>query len=138
MGPRVFAVYGCSSMQSDLWALTDDGAIDLNVHAQPGAGRTQVVGRHGNAVKVRVAAPPEKGQANDALRKALADAFGVKPGAVELVAGATSRTKRFRFTGVDPDDFGARLRGVMAEGSGGQGPGQRGHAGPPAGGLRPK
>jgi uncharacterized protein (TIGR00251 family) len=123
-------------MPSDVWSVTDDGAIDLNEHAQPGAGRTQVVGRHGAAVKIRVASPPEKGKANEALTKALADAFGVKESAIELVSGATSRTKRFRIAGVEPDDFADRLDEAIAAGGGGQGPGQRGHGGPPTGGLR--
>ena len=75
--------------------------MELAVHAQPGAGRTHVVGRHGDALKVRVAAPPEQGRANDALVKLLAEAFGVAAGSVELVGGTTSRQKRFRISGVD-------------------------------------
>ena len=123
-------------MSTELWTVKDDGAIELNVHAQPGAGRTQIVGRHGAAVKVRVASPPEKGKANEALIKALSEAFGVKSSAVTLVDGATSRTKRFRITGVEPDDFVDRLDDAIVAGGAGQGPGQRGHGGPPAGGLR--
>ncbi len=79
---------------------TDDGVV-ISVHAQPGAGRTEVVGRHGDALKVRVAVPPERGRANEAIAQLLAGALGVKPAAVALTGGETSRTKRFTVTGLD-------------------------------------
>ena len=83
--------------------VTAEGEHDvvIVVHAQPGAGRTELVGRHGDALKIRVAVPPERGRANDALAAALADAFGVKPAKVTIVSGETSRTKRFKVVGVD-------------------------------------
>ena len=114
-------------MSQELWRRIDDGAIELNVHAQPGAGRTAIVGRHGNALKVRVAAPPERGKANESLAKLIATSFGIAESAVSLTAGETSRTKRFRLTGVDPIEFGERLDDLLAEGAGEQGPGPRGH-----------
>lgn len=86
---------------ADLIAADGDDAVAIAVHAQPGAGRTHVVGRHGDALKVRVAAPPEQGRANEALVKLLAEVFGVADSAVELRSGAASRAKRFRIAGVD-------------------------------------
>lgn len=91
-------------MVEDLYEVRDDGVV-LAVHAQPGAGRTQITGRHGAALKIRVAAPPEHGRANRALIEVLAEEFGVDEGKVELVAGERSRTKRFRLAGVDPNAF---------------------------------
>lgn len=86
-----------------------DDTVILHVHVQPRTGRTGVVGRHGNAVKLRVAAPPIDDRANAAVIVLLAELFGVAPGAVELVSGATSRVKRFRVRGVDAESLDARL-----------------------------
>src|SRR5581483_3594621 len=88
--------YGAQDMVHALYRRRDDGSVELNVHAQPGAGRTQITGRHGDALKIRVAVPPEHGRANAALAALLAEAFGVDTKAVELVSGEKSRTKRFR------------------------------------------
>ena len=99
-----------------------DATVVLHVHAQPGAGRTAVVGRHGNALKVRVAAPPQGGRANDACAALLAETFGVGAAQVELVGGASSRAKRFRIRGVDVDGFRRRLEQVVQEGQAGPGP----------------
>ena len=67
-------------MVTSVYTVGDDGTVELNVHAQPGAGRTQITGRHGDAVKIRVAVPPEHGRANAALAATLAEAFGLRPG----------------------------------------------------------
>src|SRR5439155_7161625 len=101
--------------------------ITLRVHVQPGAGRTAVVGRHGTSLKVRVAAPPEGGRANDACAALLAETFGVAPSAVELVSGGSSRMKRFRLTGVDLDEFTKLLEAAVDEGGAGAGPKRTGH-----------
>src|SRR5213078_3912930 len=102
-------------MHTDLWNAADDGSIELNVHAQPGAGRTHIAGRHGTALKVRIAAPPEHGRANEALVKALAEAFGVAGREVELISGDASRVKRFRLRGIETEDFEDRLERLVAE-----------------------
>ena len=94
----------------------------LHVHVQPGAGRTAVVGRHGNALKVRVAAPPQAGRANDASAALLAEEFGLGAAQVELVGGASSREKRFRISGIELDGFRRRLEQVVEEGKAGPGP----------------
>ena len=102
-------------MVDDLFETSDDGTATLRVHAQPGAGRTAVAGRHGDALKVRVAAPPEGGRANTALVKYLAEVFGVKAADVNLVVGETSRSKRFRISGVEPDDLRKLLQAAIDE-----------------------
>jgi uncharacterized protein (TIGR00251 family) len=79
------------------------------VHVQPGAGRPGVAGRHGEALKLKVAAPPVDGRANTAAVALLAEVLGLRPAQVVLVTGASSRSKRFRLVGVDPDALSVRL-----------------------------
>jgi len=76
-----------------------DRAI-LTLHVQPRASRTEVAGWHGDAVKIRLAAPPVDGAANDALITFLADRLAVPRSVVSLVGGATSRRKRVRIDGL--------------------------------------
>ena len=106
-------------MVEDLYDVRDDGSIELRVHAQPGAGRSQVRGRFGDALKVSVGAPPEKGLANTAIAKLLATTFGAKPKDVAISAGETNREKRFVLKGLEEDDFRLALeREVSAGGAG--------------------
>ncbi|MBL8435801.1 MAG: YggU family protein [Zoogloea sp.] len=79
-----------------------DGSLILTLHIQPGARKTEIVGLHGDALKIRLAAPPVDGKANAALLGFLAKACGVSKSAVELLSGDTSRAKRVRLRGVDP------------------------------------
>ena len=81
-----------------------DGTIALAVHAQPSAKRTEVCGLHGEALKIRVAAPALEDRANEALIEFLAKRFGVARRDVTLVSGAKSREKRFEIRGsvIDP------------------------------------
>jgi hypothetical protein len=104
-------------MVEDLYTVDDDGSLVLAVQAQPGAGRSVIVGRHGDAVKVKVAAPPEHGKANDAIAEMLAQHLGLKAAQVELVAGASSRTKRFRISGVEEEEVAAALGRLLAPGA---------------------
>jgi hypothetical protein len=71
-------------------------ALVLTLHVQPGAKRTEVAGTHGNALKIRLAAPPVDGKANAELLRFLAGAFGVPRRAVTLLRGEMSRQKTVR------------------------------------------
>jgi len=75
------------------------GALLLHLHIQPGASRSEIVGLHGDALKIRLAAPPVDGRANDALLRYLAELFEVPLRQVELRAGATGRKKRVAILG---------------------------------------
>lgn len=72
----------------------------VRFHAVPRASRTEVAGRHGDAVKIRLKAPPVDGAANQELIRFLAKHFGVPRSAVRLVSGASSRDKRIAIPGV--------------------------------------
>jgi uncharacterized protein (TIGR00251 family) len=78
-----------------------EGGVTLAVHVQPGAGRTEVRGRHGQALKLRVAAPPTGNRANDAVVELVAKEFNLRPADVSVTAGATSRDKRLKLAGVE-------------------------------------
>ena len=73
-----------------------DPAIVLTLHVQPGSRRTEAAGQHGDALKIRLAAPPVDGKANTELRHFLAHAFGVPLRNVTLVHGEASRRKIVR------------------------------------------
>lgn len=70
---------------------------------KPGAGRSEVVGEHGDALKVRVAAPANEGKANAELVRFLAKALGVSRGSVELISGERSRDKAVAVDCADAD-----------------------------------
>ena len=89
-----------------------DDAI-VHVHVQPRAGRSELVGRHGKALKVRVTAPPVDGRANAATAAVLAAALRVAPSRVVLVSGAQSRIKRFRVTGLARAEVALRLAAAI-------------------------
>jgi uncharacterized protein (TIGR00251 family) len=74
-----------------------------------------VIGEQNGALKIAILAPPDQGKANKALREALSEAFGVKRGEVELVAGASSRDKRFLIRGLTPEEVRGRLEEVLRE-----------------------
>jgi uncharacterized protein (TIGR00251 family) len=74
------------------------------VHVQPRARRTEVAGEHGAAVKIRLAAPPVDGAANEALRRFVAERLCVPRAAVRVVAGLASRDKVIEVDGVTAGD----------------------------------
>lgn len=76
----------------------------LTLHVQPRARRTEVAGLHGDAIRVRLAAPPVDGAANDELVRFLAERLGVARRAVRIVAGATARRKVVEIDGVAADE----------------------------------
>ena len=74
-------------------------SIRLRVHVQPRASRSEVVGLHGAALKVRLHAPPVDGAANEALVALVADRLGVPTRSVRIVAGAAARAKTLEIDG---------------------------------------
>jgi uncharacterized protein (TIGR00251 family) len=73
----------------------------LQIRAVPGSNASGVVGRHGDAWKVRLAAPPEKGRANDELVRLLANLLGLDRSQVSVVTGTSARDKLVAITGLD-------------------------------------
>ena len=81
----------------------------LRLRVVPGAARSRVVGRYGEAWKVRVSAPPEGGKANDAVLGVLADALDVTRRELELISGRSSRDKVVALDGMTLDVAEQRL-----------------------------
>jgi len=77
-----------------------DGRVRFSVHVQPRASRTEVVGIHGTALKIRIAAPPVEGAANDELVRFLSSIFAVSRRDVRILAGGSSRLKVVEILGV--------------------------------------
>lgn len=75
------------------WYRRNGDILTLTLHIQPGAKRTEAAGLHGEALKIRLAAPPIEGRANEALLKFIAESFAVPLRQVELKQGGQSRHK---------------------------------------------
>ena len=88
---------------SDWFRVAGDGRITLTLHIQPGAKKTECAWRHGDALKIRLAAPPVDGKANDALIRFIAENLGLAKSAVTLKSGQTSRRKVVEVLGVRPE-----------------------------------
>ncbi len=85
------------------------GGVRLAIRVQPRAARSEVAGLHGDRIRIRLAAPPVDGAANDALVRFLAEALGVPARAVTITGGLASRSKTVLATGVSPAEAAARL-----------------------------
>lgn len=77
-----------------------NGRVRLSVRVQPRASRSEVAGIHGDALKIRLSAPPVDGAANAALIKFLADIFAVGRRSVRILAGESSRSKVVEIDGI--------------------------------------
>ncbi|MDD3884038.1 MAG: DUF167 domain-containing protein [Gallionella sp.] len=89
------------------WYRRQGESVILTLHVQPGAKHSNISGLHGEALKIRLAAPPIEGRANEALLKYLAELFDVPVRQVELKQGAQSRHKVVAISGStrDPQDL---------------------------------
>jgi uncharacterized protein len=86
-----------------------EGPTKLTLRVSPGARRGGVVGRQGAVWKIRVAAPPEGGRANDELVRLLAKTLDVPRRDVEIVSGYGARDKVVGLAGIGPDEIERRL-----------------------------
>ena len=84
---------------TEWFRVASDGRITLTLHIQPGAKKTEFAGLHGDALKIRLAAPPVDGKANAALIKFVADELRLPKSAVNLKSGQTSRRKVLEVVG---------------------------------------
>lgn len=83
--------------------------ITFEVIVQPRAARSQVVGELNGALKIKIAAPPVEGQANDECERFLAKLLGVRRADIEILSGTTGRKKTIRVRGLTRAVFTERL-----------------------------
>jgi uncharacterized protein (TIGR00251 family) len=88
------------------------GGAVIPVKVVPGSSRDRVVGVLGDMLKIATSAAPEKGKANAAVAKILAEALGVDARSVELVSGPTSPRKEFKIAGVSAEVLRRLLEGL--------------------------
>ncbi len=91
-----------------------DGSLVIPVRVVPRAKRNEIVGVEGGALKVRIAAPPVRGKANEALLELLAQALGVRKGQVEIARGQRARNKTVRVRGLSEEEARERLGNLIA------------------------
>jgi uncharacterized protein (TIGR00251 family) len=82
------------------YSLRNDDLL-FSVLVVPRASRSEIVGEHQGSLRIRLAAPPVDGAANDELRRLLAETLKVPRSSVQLMSGLSSRTKRIRIAGVN-------------------------------------
>ena len=85
-----------------------DGSV-MDVYAQPRASRSEILGAHDGALRVRITAPPVEGAANEASVSLLSDYLGIRRTDIEIVSGSSSRRKRVLVRGVSLETLRHRL-----------------------------
>ncbi len=107
---------GVTDSLSTPWLqISGKGELQVALHVQPGAKTTSCAGIHGDALKIRLAAPPVDGKANQALIVWLAQMLGCAQKDIELIRGQTNRRKIIRIdAGMRADDMAATLRALAA------------------------
>lgn len=91
---------------------TSNGNVRFAVHVQPRASRSEIAGRHGNALKVRLQSPPVDGQANEELVNFLSEKLGVSRRSVRIIGGLSSRAKTVEVAGVSVESVSALAEGA--------------------------
>lgn len=105
-------------MSGCAWLHDGKHAVYLDVQVQPGAARSEIVGQHGDALKVRLAAPPVEGKANRELCRFLAGVLALPGAGIELCKGDKGRRKRVALHGLTLAEATLRLTAASpAEGA---------------------
>lgn len=100
-------------MQKDFIVSSGENACRISIHAVPRASKTEVCGMQGNALKLRLQAPPVDGKANKAISKYLAELLGVPARNVSIVVGDTGREKIFQAVGITADAAKAKIEALL-------------------------
>ena len=101
-------------MELPAYVKVSKGRCLVDVLVQPGAARDELVGPHGDALKLKVKAPPAGGRANEAVESLMAELLGVPARAVVVVAGKSSRRKRIAVAQVAPEEVARAFARVLS------------------------
>lgn len=91
-----------------------DGSFIFPVRVVPRAKKDEIAGVEGESLKVRIAAPPVRGKANEALVELLAQALGVRKRQVEIASGQRARNKTIRIRGLSAEEARKRLGNLIS------------------------
>ncbi len=80
-------------------------AVTFSIRVIPRGSRSEIVGEHDGALKVKLASPPVNGAANAELIKLFAENFGVSKSDIEIVSGETSKNKRIKINNLSKSKF---------------------------------
>ncbi|MFN0110767.1 MAG: DUF167 domain-containing protein [Blastocatellia bacterium] len=92
-----------------------DNSITFAVRVQPRASRSEIVGEFGDAFKIRLAAPPVDGEANEELIRFLAKFFGVARAQISIRSGQTSKNKLIAVTGISADEAESAVKSALGD-----------------------
>jgi len=87
-----------------------DGALTFSIRVVPRASRSEVVGIHDGALKIRIASPPVDGAANAEIVRFLAKTFGVSKSDIFIISGETSKNKRIKVENLSKSSFEEKIR----------------------------
>lgn len=89
--------------------------IELNLHVQPGGRRNEILGTHGDALKLRIHAPPVDGKANEMIIEFFSEELGIAKKNIEILRGHTSRQKTLRITGLSEAQLQSFLKNKLSK-----------------------
>jgi uncharacterized protein len=85
----------------------------LQIKVVPGSSRDRIAGKLGDALKVQVAAAPERGKANQAVINLIADSLGLRTGDIQIVQGQTQPHKVLQINGIEQNELDRRVSGLL-------------------------
>lgn len=91
------------------WLEEKSSNIYIHIHVQPRASKNEIVGIHGDSLKVRLTSPPVEGAANSLLVEFMAKKLGIAKSRIEIVSGEKSRHKTLRVEGLSKSEAASSL-----------------------------
>ncbi len=100
-----------------VWLKKHEGTVSLSLYIQAGAKKNQIVGEHDSRLKVKIAAPPIEGRANEEILAFFRRIFSLSKSQVSLIRGATTKLKVLELAGVSPGEVLVRIHDEIAKGA---------------------